>query len=284
MIIVSDINQLPQRASLILGFFDGVHIGHRAVFKTSPSCNRVLITFSKSPAEYFGAKFEYIYAREQNYQLIEKLGVDYIFERNFSEVYDKTATEYLSEIVQKLSPVAITTGFNHTFGLNKTGDSEFLKSNQGVYKYYCVPQVSIEGNTVSSTRIKELLAKGDIEKANEMLKDNFVLSSIVVEGAKLGRKLGFPTANMKYPKGIIKIPYGVYKVNVFDKPAVMNWGVKPTIGSEELMEIYIPNYSADLYGKTVDVEILSRIREEKRFNSLEELRSQIQKDVEECLK
>ena len=90
--------------------------------------------------------------------------------------------------------------------------------------------------------------------------------------------------NMIYPKDIVRIPYGVYKVLADDKPAVMNWGIKPTIGSEEIIEVHIPNYNADLYGKNLTVEIISKIREESKFHNLEELKSQIKKDIETCLK
>jgi riboflavin kinase/FMN adenylyltransferase len=106
----------------------------------------------------------------------------------------------------------------------------------------------------------------------------------VIEGAKLGRKLGFPTANMKYPEEIVKIPYGVYKIKVFDKLAIMNWGIKPTIGAEEAIEIHIPNFEEDLYGKAITFEIISKIRDEKKFNNLEDLKEQIKKDIELCLK
>ena len=89
---------------------------------------------------------------------------------------------------------------------------------------------------------------------------------------------------MKYPKDIVKIPYGVYKVKLLNKPAIMNWGIKPTIGSEEVIEVYIPNYEENLYGKELTVEIISKIRDEIKFDSLEELTAQIKKDVEICLK
>ena len=101
----------------------------------------------------------------------------------------------------------------------------------------------------------------------------------------LGRKLGFPTANMLYPDNIVKIPYGVYGVKVMGKSAVLNWGIKPTVnGKSEILEVHIPNYEADLYDLLLEVEIIKKIRDEKKFANLEELKHQIKKDVEECLK
>ncbi len=270
--------------SLILGFFDGVHAGHREVIKNTPNNEKVLVTFSKSPAEFFGREFRYIYSRENNYNLIEKLGIDYIYEQDFSEIVSNSADEYLQFLIKKFSPISITTGFNHTFGANRLGNPDFIKNYTKNFEYFCTPATKINGETVSSTRIKELLSLGNIKKANEFLIDNFTIESSVIKGAQLGRNLGFPTANLKYPKNIIKIPYGVYKVKVFDKPAVMNWGIKPTIGSDEIIEVHIPNFTEDLYNKELQIEIISKIRDEKKFSNLDDLKEQIKKDVEECLK
>ena len=137
---------------------------------------------------------------------------------------------------------------------------------------------------MSSTQIKEFLALGQIEEANKFLTRNFSIESTVIEGNKIGRTLGFPTANMEYPKQITNIPYGVYKIKTLERIAIMNWGIKPTIGSEELIEIHIPNFDADLYNKDLKIEILSKIRNEIKFSSIEDLKLQIEKDVQECLK
>ena len=126
--------------------------------------------------------------------------------------------------------------------------------------------------------------EGNIKKANEFLASNFKLKSKVIKGNQLGRKLGFPTANMNYPEKIVKPPYGVYKAQVQNMPAILNWGIKPTInGKEEVLEVHIPNYNNDLYWKELEIEFLEKIRSEKKFNNLEELKAQIEKDLE-CLK
>lgn len=274
----------PQKSALILGFFDGVHAGHRDVIKNSGQGKKVLITFSKSPAEYFGTQFEYIYSREYNYSLIENLGIDYIFERDFENLANISADDYLQDLINKFNPTSITTGFNHTFGANRQGNPDFLREHQKSYNYFCTPPTKIDNEVVSSTRIKELLKVGNIEKANKFLTRNFSIESVVIKGTQLGQKLGFPTANMNYPKNIVRIPYGVYKVNIAGMPAIMNWGIKPTIGAEELLEVHIPNYESNLYGQKLRVEIISKIRDEKKFESLEDLKNQIEKDVKVCLK
>lgn len=284
MKILKKDSNIPQQPSLILGYFDGIHAGHRDVIRNCPRGTKVLVTFSSSPAEYFGKNISYIYKRMFNYNLIEELGVDYIYEQDFSKIADMTAEEYLNLLIKKFNPSSVTTGFNHTFGANKQGNPEFLEKNKTSFEYFCTPPTKLENEIVSSTRIKELLALGEIEKANRFLVNNFTLESKVIKGAKLGRKLGFPTANLKYPEKIVKIPYGVYKIRVLSMPAVMNWGIKPTIGSKEVMEVHIPNYEGNLYGKKIEIEVISKIRDEKKFDSLEDLKKQIEKDVQECLK
>lgn len=277
-------SNFPKNVSLILGFFDGVHAGHQKLINQAPESKKVLVTFSTSPAKFFGKKFNYIYSREDNYRILDNLGIDYIYERDFASLASISAGDYLEDLILKFSPINIITGFNHTFGVNKLGNAEFLRAKASSYEYVCVPPEKINDIVVSSSEIKKYIENGDIEKANKFLTRKFSLTSSVIEGAKLGRNLGFPTANMKYPDNIVKLPYGVYKVRVFNLPAVLNWGVKPTIGSEELLEVYIPNFQANLYGKELTLEIETKLRDEIKFSDFEELKKQIQKDVDECLK
>ena len=154
------------------------------------------------------------------------------------------------------------------------------------YKYFCIKPLEYKNETISSTYIKFLISKGNIEKANKLLDKDFSLSSTVIHGQNFGTKLGFPTANLRYPENIIKLPYGVYAVETEGYPAVMNWGKKPTVSSDntEIMEVHIPNFNKNLYDKTLNIKILKKIRDEKKFSSFDELKSQIAKDIEECLK
>lgn len=280
------------KASIILGFFDGVHAGHREVIKTAVdfakknNTKTVLVTFKQSPAVYFEKNIPNIYPREYSYNIISSLGVNAIWELDFTSFVNKSADDFLELLNKTFSPKSISTGFNHTFGANKKGNPEFLKQNQEKYgyKYFCFPEYKISEETVSSTKIRELLRDGNIGKANLFLKNSFTVTSVVIKGKQLGRKLGFPTANMQYPENIVKIPYGVYKVKVFEKPAILNWGIKPTVnGKSDVLEVHIPDFQEDLYGKTISIEILNKIRDEKKFNSIEELKEQIQKDIK-CLK
>lgn len=279
-----------KKYSLILGFFDGVHAGHREVIKTAlnKDTKSILLTFNTSPAAYFGKKVEYIFSREKNYQLIKSLGVDEIIEQDFSELANISANDYLKKyLINKFAPVSISTGFNYTFGAERLGTPELLSQNQNIYnyKYFCSQAYLINNEIVSSTKIRNLLCNGNIEKANSFLASKFSINSIVIEGKKLGRKLGFPTANMLYPQNIVKIPYGVYAARVLGKPAVLNWGIKPTTDNKnEILEVHIPNFEGNLYNQALEVEFIKKLRDEQKFNNLDELKHQIKKDTEECLK
>lgn len=278
---------------LILGFFDGIHAGHRKVislavdFAAKKKAKTVVLTFPASPAEYFNSNFEYIYSRETDYKILNDLGVSEIVETDFSKLANLSAVEYLDMITNKYNPIAIFSGFNYTFGKGKEGNSEFLKkySESLGYEYYCIEPECRDNTIISSTFIKLLIKQGNIKKANEFLCNVFSFSAKVIEGAHIGRTLGFPTANMHYPKEIVKLPYGVYKVKVMDRTAIANWGIKPTTErNEPTLEIHIPNYNEDLYGKTLNVEFIDKIRDEQKFDSIEDLKIQIERDVEKCLR
>jgi len=272
---------------LILGFFDGVHSGHQAVIKSAVdySDEAVLVTFKNSPAEYFSGDYEYIFPRKKSYS---RLGNVKVVEFDFKEIATMPADEYIEFLINEFHPVSISTGYNHTFGLNRRGDARLLEACQQKYgyKYFCIPPQLYENEPISSTRIKKLLQSGDVETAKTMLGAPFSLEGEVIHGAQIGRTIGFPTANICYPEHIVKLPLGVYGGKCLNHPAVINWGLKPTVNNtkEPVVEIHIIDFESDLYGQNIEVEILKKIRDEKKFNNLEELKTQIEKDVEECLK
>ena len=286
------------RRSLVLGFFDGVHTAHRAVIESAVSYAGVqgtvpvLVTLKNSPALYFTGKIEYIFKREYSLSVIKNLGINEIIELDFEKFVSLSAVEFLEYLVKNYSPKSISTGFNHTFGNNKSGNSKTLYDNQSRYgyDYICVPEQFVDGDQVSSTKIKQFLKSGNIKQANKMLQNEFFIEGKVEHGKQLGRTLGFPTANIKYPDSIVKIPYGVYKTNLeIDNKkycGMMNWGVKPTIENvpEPIAEVHIINYKGDLYGRNIKINITDKIRDEKKFSTLDELRIQIEKDVNLCLK
>lgn len=286
--------------SLALGFFDGVHIAHKDVilnavnFAKENNTKSAIITFNNHPAELLGRKIQHITTIEQRNRLITQLGVDYIFSLDFSEkTLNTTDKEYLEQLHNNFKPLAITTGFNHTFGKMGKGTPQTLKDNQTKYsyKYFQIPAKKINDEIVSSSAIRTKLLSGNIKSANLMLGREFEISGEVTKGAQLGRKIGFPTANIIYPQNFVQIPYGVYTVEVDIQnnhySGVMNFGIKPTINNNEqtpLAEVHIIGFNQDIYGKNIVVRIKDFIRPEQKFGSLDELKTQIEKDLQACLK
>ncbi len=280
--------------SLALGYFDGVHTGHRAVIKSAVdfaknnNIKSAVITFSDHPCCYFwGVCPKYILTRKEREKRIAELGVDYLYELDFESISGLTAEEYLRDILVKyFTPLSISTGWNHNFGYKKSGDVKFLSQNAKKYgyEYFELPPQKIENEIISSTKIRKLLSTGHIQKANLMLGQKFSIEGEVVKGNQIGRTIGFRTANLIYPPELIELPYGVYSVDTTYGKGIANFGIRPTInGSTAGLEVHILDFDKDIYGKNIRVEFNKMIRAEKKFPSLEELKNQINKDIEQII-
>lgn len=295
MQIFNELNYNPD-LSLALGFFDGVHIGHKAVIENAVQYanhnnkQSAVITFKDHPCCYFwGVCPKYILTREQREKFISDLGVDYLYALDFNEDLSKiSAEQYLKDIlIKNFKPSAISTGFNHNFGANKSGNTKFLKTNQTKYgyKYFEIQPQKIRENIISSTNIRNYLSEGKIEEANQMLGYNFIIRGKVIEGAKLGRQIGFPTANLNYPCELIDLPFGVYAVKVLIEnkyyKGIANFGIKPTVSNtcKHGLEVHILDFDKDIYGENIIVEFLKMIRAEQKFSDIKTLKEQIQKDI-----
>lgn len=296
MQIFTELNKNPN-LSLALGYFDGVHKGHQAVIKSavdfaSQNGNKsAVITFKDHPCCFFrGVCPKYILTREDRIKHIEALGVDYIYILDFnSRLCMLSAEDYLKNVlIDNFSPKSISTGFNHYFGAKKSGGVDLLTEKQVEYgyKYFEIPPQKILNNTISSTAIRNALAKGDIQNANEMLGYNFTISGKVVKGQQLGRKIGFRTANLLYPPELIDLPFGVYSVLVdymgIQYKGITNFGIRPTVSNSHRcsLETHILDFNKDIYGEEISVSFLKMIRAERKFNSLEDLKAQISIDIQ----
>ena len=291
MQIFTSLNE-NKNLSIALGYFDGVHLGHRAVinsavnFAKENNLKSAVITFKDHPCCFFyGVCPKYILTREQRREKLASSGIDYLYELDFDEKLSSlSAQEYLENILVKyFTPKSISTGFNHHFGAQKSGTPEFLRNNSKKYgyEYFEIPPQKIDGEIISSTAIRNYLQNGQIEKANKMLKDNFAITGIVVEGQKLGRKLGFKTANLIYPPELIDLPFGVYETNTQYGKGITNFGIRPTVSSTQkpVAETHILNFARDIYGEKINVEFVRMLRKEQKFNSVDELKQQIAKDI-----
>ncbi len=280
--------------SLALGFFDGVHIAHKKIINTCVNLAKennlksAVITFKKSPGGYFDKEKNInIQTLNDRLELISKINVDYAYVLDFEDFKNLTAKEYLNDVLIKyFSPKFIVTGFNHTFGKNKMGNSEFLYANESLgYKYIEIEKMRLDNTLISSTNIKKFIQKGYIKEASNLLGYDFNISGMVIKGMQLARNLGYKTANIKMPDNIVQPPYGVYFVLVEYEgkkyKAVLNWGIKPTVdGKTPVLEAHILDFNKDIYGENIKIYFKSPIREEKRFNNLEELKTAIAGDIE----
>lgn len=297
MQIYKELNKNPN-LSLALGFFDGVHLGHKAVIESAVEFAKkngnksAVITFSDHPCCYFwGVCPQYILSREAREKKIAQLGVDYLYELDFESIAGLTAQDYLKDVlVNYFTPLSISTGWNHNFGCNKSGNVKFLHNNSKKYgyEYFELTPQKFNNEIISSTTIRKLLAKGNIEKANAMLDYKFSIKGKIVKGNQIGRKIGFKTANLEYPLELINLPFGVYSVEVTFQStpstvkhrAIANFGTRPTVnGSRAILEVHILDFDKDIYGETIIVEFNKMIRTERKFSSLDALKNQIILDI-----
>ena len=287
-----------ENLAIALGFFDGVHLGHKAVINAAVdyakknNIKSAVVTFRQSPyVALNNVKPNYIITLEEKIKAIKKLGVDYLYLSDFTEDLAKqTASDYLKNLVDDLHPKMIATGFNHYFGYNKSGGVDYLRLMQQEYGYEFkeINPIKLNEDVISSTAIRKALSNGDISKANSMLGYRFYVKNEVIKGRQIGRTIGFKTANLKMPEKMINIPDGVYavEVEVLGKKhmGIANFGSNPTVtdDSQKLLEVHIIGFNQDIYGELVKVSFLVKIRNEKKFQSLTELKTQIEKDIE-CL-
>jgi riboflavin kinase/FMN adenylyltransferase len=264
-----------------IGTFDGVHLGHREVIADSDT----VLTFDPHPLAVIrpDALPKLLNSHRVKADLIAGLGVEELvtipFDRDFSS---KTADEFVQEVlIDRLGAERVSVGENFRFGKGAKGDAAFLDSHDE-FETRVVPLVEVEGETVSSSQIRGLIAAGEVDKAARFLGGPFLFEGEVVPGDKRGRELGMPTANI-VPDDHLACPgHGVYAAWAHGHPAAVNVGVRPTFGTGRglLVEAYLLDFSGDLYGQTLRVAFLERMRGEKRFDSADDLVAQMRLDVE----
>ena len=266
-----------------IGTFDGVHVGHREVIRG----NDTVLTFHPHPQAVVNPASapKLLYPQQIKADLIAGLGVEELvtipFDREFSS---KTAEEFVQEVlVERLGAVHLSCGENFRFGKKATGDAAFLESRPE-FETRVVPLVEVEGETVSSSHIRGLVAAGELGKASRFLGGPFLFEGEVVEGDRRGRELGMPTANVVPEDSLVTPGHGVYAAWAHGHPAAVNVGVRPTFdtGRGTLVEAYLLDFSGDLYGETLRIAFLERMRGEKRFESVDELVAQMRLDADQA--
>jgi riboflavin kinase/FMN adenylyltransferase len=266
-----------------IGTFDGVHVGHRRVIDRADT----VLTFEPHPLRVLHpeATPKLIMPFEIKRDVIEGLRVQELvvipFDREFSTI---DAEEFCGRIlVETLGAETVSVGENFRFGARAKGDPEMLAARPE-FEARVVPLVEIDGEIVSSSRIRSLVAAGEIDAANRCLGAPFLLEGPVVEGDGRGRTLGFPTANIVPPDDLVIPGHGVYAAFANGHPAAVNVGIRPTFetGRGLLVEAYLIDFEGDLYGRTLRIAFVQRLRGERRFPGVEELIAQMHRDVEEA--
>ena len=292
----------PERrpSAVALGVFDGVHLGHRAILGAAVAHARatgspaLACTFEPHPMEVLQPDRAPlpITTLDERLDLIAACGIDGAVVLEFTRELAAVEPEAFVKdvLVDRLAARQVVVGFNHRFGRGARGDAALLRelgSRLG-FSVDVIEPLTVDGVPVSSTAIRAALGRGDLDAAARMLGRPYTLPGKVVAGAGRGRTLGFPTANVA-PDRPVLVAAGVYACTVEvggqRRQAVVNVGVRPTFGEEALaVEAYLFDFSGDLYGQTVRLAFVSRVREERRFGSIDALRAQIADDVEAARK
>lgn len=277
-----------KKTAVALGAFDGLHIGHRAVIGKAVESGYlpVVFTFEDNPAEALSGTCRYLTTVEERLRILESWGVEAVVMPGFLDVAQWSAERFMEMLRDDLNAQLLSCGEDFCFGRNAAGNTEVLSvfCAQSGIALHVAQKVQYGGETVSATRIREAVVRGDVETANAMLGRPFGFEFEVVHGNHLGRTIGIPTINQEFPPKFILPRFGVYASAVYVGNEVFcgvtNVGVKPTVGSEyALSETWIPDFSGDLYGKMLRLELLGFIRDERKFSCLEELRGVIEQNA-----
>ncbi len=311
MLVTSSLEEIFKPNAIALGNFDGIHQGHQQVLKPifNPNCSPstgsekriypTVVTFNPHPKEFFtGKKRQLLTPLDEKIKLLENLGVEQLVLLPFDrELATLTPQEFVEKIlINRILACLISVGEDFRFGYQRQGnaaDLQVIAAPKGV-KVVIAPEKSLKmkehGNIrISSSQIRQALSQGDLDTANQMLGRKYSIAGQVVEGEKLGRKIGFPTANLALsPEKFLPRP-GVYAVQVYlqgreeiKHPGVMNIGCRPTVGGKNTtVEVHMLDWSGDLYNQTIAVILEKFLRPEQKFSSLNKLKSQITLDCEQ---
>lgn len=295
---LKDIEGIDETA-VALGNFDGVHYGHQALIRETVEKGKAaglrpaVFTFSNNPKNLLRheKKVKNIMYQSQKIQIIENLGVDYLFNVPFTKaIMDMTAPQFIDELlIGRCRMKTAFCGFNYRFAYKAEGTPDILKE-EGLKKGFSVreiPPFKVNGDIVSSSLIRALIASGQVEKCMAYMGRNYSIGGEVVLGNRLGRRLGFPTSNLVIDPSMVTPPDGVYATycvyNGVRYPSVTNVGMKPTVGRfKRNVETHIFNFSREIYGKHIIVEFIKKMRDEVKFDTVKDLAEQVLRDLRDA--
>jgi riboflavin kinase/FMN adenylyltransferase len=292
-----NISKHYQGSIILIGNFDGLHLGHQKLFKLANNYKKKfklkigVVTFEPMPKMFFEKKIKNfrISSMNQKSQILNNLGVDFVIIKKFDKKFSNIKSGFFIKKIlhKKLKAKYIFVSSNFRYGNKREGDLKQLIKNQNIYNYKIVEPkpLTIKKRIVSSTLIRKLLEKSDLKKANNLLNRNWSIEGKVQKGREEGKKIGFPTCNIDIKDYVIAMP-GVYAVRVYQKnkknylKAIANLGYRPTFNQKKiLLEVHIFNFSGNLYNKYLSVEFIKFIRKEKKFSNVNQLRKKIQSDL-----
>ncbi len=298
MLVIKDNfkTKLKYPTYIALGSFDGIHLGHMSLVNRTVALAKennaksMICTFKNHPLSVINKEIcpKLIMDNDTKINLLENTGIDIVNLVNFNKDFMKiTPEEFIKNMVKFYNAKGIVVGFNYRFGYKNLGDVEMLKTYSTIlgYKLYVCEAVSINHEIVSSSKIRHLIAEGNITKANELLGRPHTISGKVIKGKQFGRTIGFPTVNLNYNKEYILPKGGVYYTlaeydNNFYR-AITNIGYNPTVeGGKLSVETHILNFDKKIYNEIVKIYFINRIRDEVKFNAIDELKKQLLKDKE----
>ena len=292
-----NLKKIHKKSIILIGNFDGVHTGHRKLFGIAKKYKKKfklkigVLTFEPMPKMFFNKKIKNfkISNFEQKKDLLKDLGVDFIVNKKFDLKFSKIKSKDFIEktIYKKLNPKLIFVSNNFRFGNKREGNVQQLMNYQNEYGYKIInpKPLKYRNKVASSSLVRSFLEKGNLKKANELLKRNWTIISRVEQGRKIGKKIGFPTCNLDIKNYVLAKP-GVYAVKVLAKnfkskiKGIANLGYRPTFNQKKLLlEVHLFNFSTNLYNKYLSVEFIKFIRAEKKFRNVKQLQNQIKSDL-----
>jgi riboflavin kinase / FMN adenylyltransferase len=296
----SELKPGGRNVCLAIGVFDGVHLGHQQIIRQTVADARqhdalaLVITFDRHPNTVVAPDRvpPLIYSLPQKLRAIESLGTDTLLQIHFDEQFSGQAGEdFIRSLARDLGKIqSVCVGADFVFGRQRSGNVALLKKlgNELVFTVHGLAAVSLDGQIVSSTRIRETIKAGDLDAASQMLGRAYSLAGQIVRGDQLGHQLGFPTANLDVT-GLLLPPNGVYTVHAQIQGrthrAVVNIGSRPTLQNPQpqlRVEAHLMDFKSDLYGEEMEITFVDKLREEKRFSSLAALKEQIGRDIAEA--
>lgn len=277
-IICGDDNASYVGTSVCLGGFDGIHRGHKALFDVAKAYGKWgVLLFDRNIKGN-----ENLTTQTEKIKLIKEYGASYVVVAEFSEKFSKRSPEEFVQVLEDILKVShIVCGYDYRFGYGAKGDSDLLKALCKKAEVTVLEPVMKNAKPIKSTDIRDFIKNGALDLANELLGYSYKISGKVEKGFGNGRKMGFPTANISYKEEKLLPADGVYYGRMLELPVVINIGKNPTFSAKKrTVEVHIPDFSGDLYGEYVEVEFLEKIRDDIKFDSIEKLIIQINKDID----